>query len=156
MPDELDDESPDDRLLQDLWGDWALRVEDFYKEASNLAASLTKREFGTIAGISQKILLKNLEGRQRRLVKPELPQALVRNPRLSVRKTNEDSYTIVSYSPFDPIQVPKRIYDALDFFDGRRKASEVQRLIARELKMALEKDLLLSLYQLRILVESES
>jgi len=155
-PDELDNEPPDERLFQDLWGGWTPRVDDFYKEAFRQVSSLTKREFGNIAGISQKILLKKLENNQRRLVKPDLPQVLTRNPRLSVTKTGDDSYTLVSYSPFDPVQVPKKIYDALDFFDARRKNSEVRRLIARELGTKLEKDLLLSLYQLRILVENES
>ncbi|MBW2623079.1 MAG: hypothetical protein JRD68_09260 [Deltaproteobacteria bacterium] len=155
-PDELDNEPLDEKSYQNLWGDWGPRVEDFYKEAYQQVASLTKRDFGNIAGISQKILLKNLEDKQRRLVKPDLPQVLTRNPRLFVTKTGDDSYTLVSYSPFDPIQVPKKIYDALDFFDGRRKNSEVRRLIARESGMELETDLLLSLYQLRILGEKES
>lgn len=154
-PTDLDNEAPDEKSFRGLWGDWAPRAEKFYKEAYKLVESLSRREFENITGISQKILLKNLENKQRQHVKPELPLFLTRNPRLSVTKTGDDSYTLVSYSHFDPIQTPKNIYDALDFFGGRRNNNETQEIIARELGIKLEKNLLISLYQLRVLVESE-
>jgi len=155
-PADLDNEAPDEKSFRGLWGDWAPRVEEFYKEAYKLVESLSRPEFENITGISQKILLKNLENKQRQHVKPDLPPILTRNPNLIVKKTGDDSYTLVSYSKTDPIQISKKVYDMLDFFDGTATNTKVQRIIEQETGLKLKKNLLLSLYQLRILVKSES
>jgi len=70
-------------------------------------------------------------------------------------KNSEDSYFLIGYSPLDPFEVSKRVYDLLDFFDGKRTNQEVYRLIRNNMGVKPNPDLLTSFYQFRILVGNE-
>lgn len=152
---EVDDQPPDQNTYQDLWRDWVNREEDFYKETYRLVAALTPRPFKKIAGISQKILLEEVKIKQKSLLKPNLPKILKRNPNLHVEKRGDDSYHLVGYSPLDPLEVSKRIYDLLDFFDGKRTNKEACRFIQEHIGAMPDQDLLISLYQFRMLINNE-
>jgi len=152
---EVDDQSPDPETYQDLWKDWVGREEDFYKETFHLISTLTPKEFVNISGISQKIFLEEVKIKQKTLLNPKLPKILKRNPKLQVEKNRDDSYFLIGYSSLDPMEVSKRVYDLLDYFDGRKTNQEVYRLIRNNMGIAMEKDLLTSLYQFRILVGNE-
>ena len=84
-------------------------------------------------------------------MQPTLPEVLQRNPKLEVVKTSEDAYALVGYSPFDTLEISKRVYDMLDYFGGRRPVDEVRPLIRDQMGMEPTEDLILSLYQFRIL-----
>jgi Fe-S-cluster containining protein len=152
---EVDDQPPDQEAYRDLWGNWIDREGDFYKETFRLISALTPKEFVNISGISQKILLEEVKIKQKTLLNPKLPKILKRNPKLQVEKNSDDSYFLIGYSPLDPFEVSKRVYDLLDFFDGKRTNQEAYRLIRNNMGVAMEKDLLTSLYQFRILVGNE-
>jgi len=53
------------------------------------------------------------------------------------------------------LEVSKRIYDLLDFFDGKRTNQQVCRLIRKHIGAMPDQDLLISLYQFRVLVNNE-
>jgi hypothetical protein len=152
---EVDDQPPDPKTYRDLWGDWVGREEDFYKETFRLVSALTPKAFEKISGISQKVLLEEVKMRQKSLLNPKLPKILKRNPKLQVEKNRDDSYFLIGYSPLDPFEASKRIYDLLDFFDGKITNKEACRLIQKDMGAEPEEDLLLSLYQLRVLVSNE-
>ena len=89
------------------------------------------------------------------MARPRLPDRLKRNPNLCAQKTQEDAYILIGYSGLDPFEVSKRVYDVLDFFDGKRSNREARQLIREHMKAEPDDDLLISLYQLRILVKDE-
>jgi len=152
---EVDDQPPNQETYRDLWRDWVNREEDFYKETFRLVSALTLKTFEKIAGISQKVLLEEVKMKQKSLLKPNLPKILKRNPSLRVEKKGDESYCLVGYSALDPLEVSKRIYDLLDFFDGKRTNQQVCRLIRKHIGAMPDQDLLISLYQFRVLVNNE-
>jgi Fe-S-cluster containining protein len=152
---EVDDQPPDQKSYRELWKDWAGREENFYKKTYQIVIDITPKAFEKITGIYQKILLEEVDTRQKNLFNPQLPKVLKRNPKLQVEKKGENSYFLIGYSSFDPFEVSKRAYDLLDFFDGRKPNDEVCRLIKNRTGARLDKDFLTSLYQFRILVANE-
>jgi len=152
---EVDDHPPDPKTYQNLWGKWAGCEEDFYKETFRLVSVLTPKTFEKISGISQKVFLEEVKMGQKNLLNPRLPKKLKRNSKLQVVKNSEDSYFLIGYSPLDPFEVSKRVYDLLDFFDGKRTNQEVYRLIRNNMGVKPNPDLLTSFYQFRILVGNE-
>jgi Fe-S-cluster containining protein len=152
---DFDDQPPDLKIYEKQWGKWAGREEEFYKETYGLILDLSRDDFDRIAGITQEILLKNLEDKHRDLIHPILPKILRRNPKLVVEKTKQGTYILTSYSPFDPFEVSKRIYDMLDFFDGYRSNKDSCGLILDQLGAEPTEDLLLTLCQFRILTAKE-
>jgi hypothetical protein len=152
---EVDDQPPDQKAYRDLWGDWVGREEEFYKETFRLVSALTSKSFEKISGISQKILLEEVKMKQRSLLNPKIPKKLKRNPKLQVEKNGDDSYFLIGYSPLDPFEVSKRVYDLLDFFDGKRTNREACRIVRDQMGANPDKDLLIFLYQSRILVSNE-
>ena len=152
---ELDELPPDPVAYKAIWGEWAGHEEDFYKESFLLVQALDGEEFEQISGITQRILLDDLSKKLRNLVNPKLSNRLKRNPKLEVEKLSENRYALIGYSPLDPIEVPKKVYDMLDFFDGKKTNDEVCRLIRQDMNIEPAEDLLCSLYQFRILVDNE-
>lgn len=152
---DFDDQPPDEDAYQRQWKEWAGREEDFYKEAYGLILTLSRDDFDRMAGIQQEILIKDLEAKYRELVRPILPKILRRNPKLIVEKTKQGTYILTGYSPFDPIEVSKRIYDMLDFFDGYQSNKDACGFILDQLGAEPTNELLLSLYQFRILIATE-
>jgi hypothetical protein len=152
---EVDDQPPGPKTYRDLWGDWVGREEDFYKKTFRLVSALTPKAFEKISGISQKVFLEEVKMRQNSLLNPKLPKTLKRNPKLQVEKNSDNFYFLIGYSPLDPFEVSKRVYDLLDFFDGKRTNQEVCRLIRNQMGAKFDPDLLTSLYQCRILVSNE-
>lgn len=138
---------------QKLWKDWKEREEDFYVETYRLVSEISPNIFEKISGITQKILLVELQSKCQSILNPQLPSSLKRNPKLIVNKTNRGTYFLIGYSGSDPVEVSKRIYDILDFFDGWRSNKEAIRLIRQQMHTEPSQSLLIQLYRFRILVE---
>ena len=151
---DMEDMAPDEKTYRKLWGKWAAREEEFYKETYHVVAALNRPRFQNMIGIVERILLKDLARKHRTLIKPKLPSILRRNPRLVIEKIGNDDYMIISYSSLDPIRMPARIYRILDFFDGKTATKEVCKNILKETKTKPSLNLILSLYQLRVLIET--
>ncbi len=152
---EVDDQPPDPKTYRDLWGDWAGHEENFYEETFRIVSALAPKSFEKISGIVQKILLEEVKMRWRDLLKPKLAEFLKRNPDLHVDKKGDDNYYLVGYSTLDPFMVSKRVYDLLDFFDGRRTLWEACRLIQQHLGAAPDEELVTKLYHYRILQDTK-
>lgn len=150
---EIDEKPLDEKAHKNLWGKWAGREEEFYKETYLTVKGLNRRSFQNLQGITGDILFKDLMIKRQKVVNPKLPAFLKRNPRLVIEKTGDDEYTLISYSGFDPMSISKRIHSIIDFFDGKTPTKEVCREILEKTKTAPSHDLLLSLYQLRVLIE---
>ncbi len=154
VPD-LDESAQDEAAQGATWGPWVGRQEDFFRESYRLVATLTRGRFERLAGVTQVILLDDVKERRRELIKPRLPKVLLRNPDLRQEKAGDDSYVLIGYSPLDPLQVTKRVYDMLDFFDGKKTNEEALRQIGDLMGAEPERELLEALYRFRILVPFE-
>ncbi len=63
-----------------------------------------------------------------------------------------ESVRLVTYSPYDPIELPKGLFDLLAAFDGR-SLDEVRRNILEDFGFELEPDLIQRLLDFGILRE---
>ena len=90
------------------------------------------------------------------MLNPTLPRTLQRNPELKVNKTEKGTYFLIGYSGIDPVEVSERIFDILDFFDGRRSNKEVIPLIRKQMQAEPSQSLLIQIYRFRILIDNES
>ena len=150
--DELDDTPPAEHAYRDLWADWAGREEELYVQTHDVIAALGPEDFERITGFSQTLTLEELERRHKDVLSPTLPTTLKRNPRLWVEKLDEDRYVLSVDPGTDPVDVSERLYRMLDFFDGRRCNEEVLALIQEHGGATPTRELLISLYQFRVLV----
>ncbi|MHB9029041.1 MAG: hypothetical protein ACYC9O_09745 [Candidatus Latescibacterota bacterium] len=149
---DLDDLPLQPGVYYQLWGDWAGKEEEMYREAFTLVSSLSPEEFEQITGISERLLLRRLEETRSELVAPELPNLLKRNPEIRSVSREEDGYVLTAYSPFDPIKVSSRLCRVLDFFDGKRTTAEIYRELLSRGEAVPSEETLLMLYQFRFLV----
>lgn len=151
---ELDDQPPNQVHYQDLWGEWFDREVEFYINSYNLIKALKKDDFDHIAGITQSIILDELKNKHHNLFEPDIPDKLRRNPYLRAVKTNSNSYIIAGYSNSDSLEVSKELYEILDYFDGKHSNEDIYNLLRKQNKTVPAEDLLLKLYQFRILLKS--
>ncbi len=151
---EIDGKKPDQKTYERIWGKWAGREEEFYKETYSIVKGLNRRQVKNLSGIIGEVLLQDVMKKRQKIVKPKLPAVLKRNPRLVVEKTTGDEYILISYSEFDPIGISGRIYKIIDFFDGKKTNKEVCREILKITKAEPSYELILSLYQIRVLIEN--
>jgi len=152
---ELDDRPPSEQAYRQLWGDWVGREIQFYKQTCRLVSRLTPEDFERIEGVAQAVLLSEVRRRHRDMTTPTLPDTLKRNPALRVEQMTDTSAVLNGYSGSDPLEVSRRVYGMLDFFDGRRTNDEVIRRIRKQIGAKPTEDLLLWLYQFRILVDAK-
>ncbi len=155
---ELDDRGLDDAPLEDgayaaLWHDYTGREEELYCKTYDLLQGLDRSTFDRLSGFRHQLELDSLTKRYREMREPALPEALLRNPSMRTSKSADGSYVLISYVGTDPIRVQKRVYDALDHFDGRQSNAEVRTAILMESGFWISDSLLAKLYQYRILVD---
>jgi len=149
---ELDDHPPCPELYKHLWGEWAGHEEEFFQQTYDCVTNLTVDAFESLVGISHRVRLNQVIKRYEAMMKDEPPHRLQRNPRLYVQKTEAGTFMLKGYSSRDIVEVSARLYETLDHFDGRRKVEEVIEFLIEQKKLVPEPNLLLSLYQLRILI----
>jgi hypothetical protein len=152
---ELQDQPPPPRDYRKLWGRWASREADFYRAAYRLVRELDRKAFQRLGGFPQQVLADRLQARLRDMRRPEAPAVLVRNPALQVRRVGQ-RFVLTAYSHFDPVELSSAAYPVLDFFDGRKTNQQVCRQLRRERGQDLSPQLILQMYQARVLVEPEA
>jgi hypothetical protein len=152
---EIDDRPLPEHEYRKLWDRWAGREETLYRAAHHAVQGLSRKRFEAIGGITQKIVLEELERLYRDVTSPSVPDPLRRSPELRVHARSSDRCVLVGYSRFDPLEVSRRIHDMLGFFDGRTPTDEVVRRIHAETGVAPDAEVIESLYHMRALTEAE-
>ena len=90
---------------------------------------------------------------QRAYARHVSPGALPQKAKLApvqVAEMGRESVRLVTYSPYDPIELPKVLFDLLAAFDGR-SLDEVRRNILEDFGFELEPDLIQRLLDFGIL-----
>jgi hypothetical protein len=146
------DGAVDKALQRKLWGRWAERERDFYRECATLVAQLSWRDVLTIGGPDLKILAQLVLEAYATLKSKRIPERLRMGPLQIIRMNNERSW-IVTHSSLDPLDLPSRLLDVLCYFDGRPTEDAVK-AIAAEHGVKLDSSLIRKLSDFEVLVSS--
>jgi hypothetical protein len=136
-----------------LWGDWAGREAELYRRAAGLVAPLSYADLLERIGAPLEGLAERVLAAHRALGSSEVPERLRRRP-VDLVRIGETHARLHAYRAYDPCDVPLRLYDELDRFDGR-PAAEVLAELAEQRGLALSPALLSKLVEFGILEPAE-
>jgi hypothetical protein len=122
---------PDRAKAEKLWGNWAGRVEDFYRQCARLAEALDWHEVMTIGGTELRVTTALLHDAYDKLISKEIPTRL-KVGSIRIIGMDQDSCSIATYSSYDPVNVPKCLVEALGYFEGRSVAEALQAIAANQ------------------------
>lgn len=152
-PDELDDQPPPAARYAATWGAWAGRETEFYVACFELVRRLGPADLERLLGFDGVIALATLERLHRAATAPALPAVLKLDPGATVQWLPDGSVALGAYSEFDAVALPGEAYALLAAFTGREPVAEVHARLRREKQADVLDDVLLVLYQHRVLVE---
>ena len=101
-----------------VWGPWLGREEDFYRACAEHVNGLSLKDALAVAGPDARIAHDLLRQAYRGLVTPEVPAKLRVGSFLVVRAEPE-KVRVQSYNGYDPLEVPRELFELLPRFDGR-------------------------------------
>lgn len=143
-----------DREYAGLWFQWVGRETGFYKASFDLVRALSAEEFDRMMGLDGTLALAVLEKLHRAAVSPALPQTLRWNHEATVKWLPDGSVALGSYSENDAVALPGAAYGLLVEFTGKEPVAAVRDRLRKEKQADLSEDVLLVLYQHRILVDA--
>jgi Fe-S-cluster containining protein len=109
---------PDPAVHQANWGNWAGREREFYAESARLVGELSWDQVLQIGGIGLEITGRLMRDAYAALMDETVPER-VRAGTFELRRAGTDYSRVATYSPNDPVDVPKAALDVLHYFDGR-------------------------------------
>jgi hypothetical protein len=110
-----------------LWGTWAGRETEFFCECARLVDGIDVAKIVGRCGPDIRVRVELVRSTWQRLREPE-PPARLRVGQLQVIRMDPGTCRVVTYSGFDPVEMPRTLFDVLHHFDGRPTA-EAQRAI---------------------------
>lgn len=131
------------------WGRWADREQEFYRASAALVNPLTWEQVCAIGGPVLQGLIHAAQDGYHKLRSEEIPTLLQVRP-LKEIKVEGNSCQIISYSPYDPLRLPKALLDALPTFDGR-PTEQARQTIETEKQLALDDTLMRKLVDYELL-----
>jgi hypothetical protein len=150
---DLDDLPPPDARYAAAWEPWAGREAELYTTAYGVVARLDREAFARAAGVKLDLLGDALARTHRTMTSPALPDPLIKNPRMQIFRSFDDSVVLATYSSFDPTRLRKQVFDLLERFDGRTPTAAVRESIHADTGMRVSDSFIVRLYQQRILVD---
>lgn len=133
-----------------IWGNHAGQEVEFYKRCYSLVSEMSKSTFNKISGLELNLHLGVLKQAYKNMQHPRLPQKLILNPNIVILKTPDGEYNINNSFSISDI-----LYQAIQFFDGYNHNKTVLTNIEKKLNVSLDKKLLISLYQNRVLIDNK-
>lgn len=155
-PSELDEVPLAEEEHAALWCGWAGEERAFYRRTHELVTGLTADDFQRIIGLDGTIEQAILERLHRKATSPALPRTLRFNPRATVSWLADGSVALACYSEYDAVALPGNAYELLIRFTGKDPVEEVRRVMREEKHADLDDDILLELYQYRVLIEPDA
>lgn len=135
---------------RNLWGRWAGREQEFYRESARLASALEWKDVIAIDSAELLIYSRLLIDAYRNLLSEQIPDRL-KVATHEVVSMNEDSYCISPYNIYDPLKLPKDLMNALGYFDGRPTREALLAIAERE-GLTLDQSLVRKLTDFGVLV----
>ncbi len=152
---DLDGAPPSEADYSAMWGAWAGREAELYTTAYEMVQALDRERFAALAGLTGGLDLARLEKRYTAMRNPVLPDRLLKNPSMRVMRTPE-GVAMMSYESGEPTRLRTRVFELLDYFDGRHPTADVQAAVLAETGYTITDRFLTALYQHRILVAADA
>jgi hypothetical protein len=134
------------------WGGWRGREHELFRRAAALVNDLRWPEVSRIAGASVGAYARVVVDAHERHGDDDVPRRL-RVGAFQATLAGRARVQVVTYSPYDPLELPRLLVDALPYFDGRPTAEALRR-IRTERGIDLQPDLVRRLVDFGVLVES--
>ena len=139
----------EDAAYRALWGAWIGRERELYRAAGRLVARLRWKDVVALGGASVALQARVVTAGYAAHRSRVTPDRLVVG-RLEMVAVGRDHVRVSTYSPFDPIDLPKALVDALPCFDGR-PTEEALRRIRDERRLNLQPGLVRRLVDFGVL-----
>lgn len=133
-----------------IWGHWYGKEADFYRECSRLVNPLTWVEVHSIGGAEIHLFARLLYKAYTDLTSSRLPKSLKPGTWKKIEPVGTEMFRIWTYNRYDPIQLPRIIFEALPHFEGLTTADALDKM-ARN-KIPLDATLALKLADFGLLV----
>lgn len=153
---ELDDAPLPEAAHTALWYGWGGEERAFYRRTYDLVSGLSAEDFNRILGLDGTLEQAILERLHRKATAPTLPKVLRFNPSATVSWLPDGSVALACYSEYDAVALPGNAYELLIRFTGQEPVAEVRRKMREEKQADIDDDILLELYQYRVLIEPAS
>jgi hypothetical protein len=144
----------DEAAFAASWGRWRGRERELYRAAASLVAELGWADVLRLAGGTGAAQARVTSAAHRALLGDDIPRRLVAGP-LRVISSGRDHVRVAAYSDFDPLDLPRILFDVLPSFDGRPTA-DVLRAIRAEKRLNVETALVRRLVDFGVLVEARA
>jgi hypothetical protein len=122
------DGTPDEGARRALWGRWYGRELDLYVACARMVRGIALDEVLRRCGPEARARAALVAAAWERFAAP-VPERLHAR-RLQVLSTSERSCRVVAYSPLDPLEMPRALFDALHHFDGRSAHDALAAVVA--------------------------
>jgi len=128
------DDAADTAGLDRVWGPYARREEAFYTAAAGVVTAMTWTEVLRAGGVELELACDVLREAYRSLRSTAVPKAL-RTGAMQVSAVGQDVVELTAYSGYDPLAVPRMLFDVLHVFDGRSTAQALTAAAAAGVEM---------------------
>lgn len=144
------DHQTDDKNYSTLWGSWAGKEMDYYRQCAHFVNKLSWKEVLALCGPEVPLLIPIVQEAYNRLQESELPEFLETGS-LKISQITSDAVLIETYSKYNPLSVPPFIFEILAGFDGSH-TPDVLRKLLEEKNMEVDEDFVRILLDYHILV----
>ncbi|MFN7915670.1 MAG: hypothetical protein U0Q55_10060 [Vicinamibacterales bacterium] len=117
----------DQHEQQRIWGTYAGREEAFYEACGTIASALTWADIRALGGAELDLALDVARGEQAAVRSTSIPRAL-RLGSFTVANAGTDTVECTTLNAYDPLSIPRALFDRLHLFDGRPTRSALAAL----------------------------
>jgi len=149
---DLDDAS-DPGLHAELWGEWLGREVEMFRASARLMEGADVVEVLRRSGPDARIRVELVRAAWQRLNDDRLPMSLRAGP-LRVIRVDGRTCRLTTYSGLDPVEVPRDLFDALSYFEGR-STEDARAAMSREGGLTLSTSLIRKMVDFGVLVSSD-
>jgi hypothetical protein len=122
---------PDEPAYATLWGRWAGRERELYRRAAAIVDDLSWPQVLAKGGAELEVLAHLARAAYADLANRE-PPARVRHKPLKVLYTSPTRARLATYSPLDPLALPRTLVDVLHRFDGGDTSATLATIAAED------------------------
>ncbi len=119
------DGSEDPALYRALWGRWYGKEAEFYRACAEKVNPLRWKDLVEISGPDVRIAAQLARKAYADLTNQELPRVLRLGP-FEVISADVETVRLSTYNGYDPLEVPRSLFDLLPRFDGRPTATVLE------------------------------
>jgi hypothetical protein len=143
------DHVADLKAYRQLWGKWMGQEREFYQECARLVSNLSWEDILQICGPEVLLLTRLTREAYSRLTSNRLPESVRLKP-LKILEVGRDWVKVKAYSNYDPLKVPRKLFEALPDLKGQLTVEALQ-TVANEKGLRLTNRLIQKMVDFEIL-----